>query len=99
MIDSEDMEIRAIERTLKAEIRYYELTEIEERIVDANCNMLDRIIDYCRKNGIPFDNGLIVLLHEARKALRKPETEKVPTSPDFEQRNHHPKNKQNQSLS
>lgn len=43
--------------------------------------MLDRIIAFCRKNSIPFDNGLLVLLHEARKALREPETEKVPIEP------------------
>lgn len=46
-----------------------ELEEIKERIIDANCNMLSRIISFCEKNSIPFDNGLRLLLSDARKVL------------------------------
>ncbi|MHB1908740.1 MAG: hypothetical protein ACYCQJ_07685 [Nitrososphaerales archaeon] len=58
--------------------RLEELEKYNERLIDANSNLLSRIIDYCKKNSIPFDNGLVVLLHEARKALKNPEIDLSP---------------------
>lgn len=76
----EPIQMRIVERTITDSIdlaiqamhRYYMLSDIEEPLIDANCNMLSRIIDYCEKNSIPFDNGPRVWLSEARKALKYP---------------------------
>lgn len=61
--------------------RLEKLEDFEEQLIDANCNMLDRIIVFCQKNSVPFDNTLLVLLHEARKTL-SPEMKRSPFSPD-----------------
>lgn len=76
-----DLAIKAMKSSLEAEERYKELSEISEGMIDANCNMLSRIISFSERNGVPFDNGLRVLLNEARKALKTP----TRASSEFEQ--------------
>ncbi|MDG6904412.1 MAG: hypothetical protein JRN20_01350 [Nitrososphaerota archaeon] len=78
MIDWKRIDLRGtegVDLTIENLKMLYELEDIEERVIDANCNLLSRIIDYCKKNSIPFDNALIVLMHEARKALKTPTLE------------------------
>ena len=72
----------SVEEQLDMLLRLERLEDFEERLIDANCNLLTRIISYCEKNSIPFDNGLRVLLSEARKALKYPAVEKS-SSPDL----------------
>ena len=56
--EENELFIKGLESQLESLEKLYQLEEWKEKLIDANCNLLERIIAYCEKNSVPFDQGL-----------------------------------------